>query len=105
MDAQLNTDAQQIAIDLLVDRVKLACVCLLEKKQALDKEPIQDEAKLKVLMLRLDMLLKFEKHLLVPIKEHYAFMPRGINELDPGDFFSLLEDVDRRFTKSVMHGI
>lgn len=72
-ESQLNTEGQQIAIDLIIGVLSEAYETLFEKKKELESLEKTEDVKfaLMAINLRLDTLAKVQKKLLEPIKAQY----------------------------------
>lgn len=103
----MDTEAQQVAIDFIIDRIRLAIVALNDRKEELESQEHTEEndTTLRVISLRLDLLIKIELSLLAPIKELYAFISRSSEVIQPEDLNIMLSDTDKTFIKKVLQGL
>ena len=103
----MDTEAQQITIDLIIERIRYAIFALADKRNELvtqgDTQQVKDS--LEIMAIRLDLLIKVERFLLEPIKEQYAFIARGSEVIQPGDITAMLNDTDNIFIKKVLQGV
>jgi len=102
-----STEAQQIAIDVVVYSLRETYVHLLDKKKELELlEQSQDVKDLIALaMIRLDTLAKVETKLLTSIKEEYAFVESSVGELRPGELTAMQQNRQSIFIGSIMQGL
>ena len=103
----MDTEAQQVTIDFIIDRIRLAIVALNDRKEELESQEYTEEnnTNLKVISLRLDLLIKIELSLLAPIKELYAFISRGSEVIQPEDLNIMLSDTEKTFIKKILQGL
>ena len=103
----MDTEAQQVAIDFIIDRIRLAIVALNDRKEELESQEYTEEnnTNLKVISLRLGLLIKIELSLLAPIKELYAFISRGSEVIHPEDLNIMLSDTEKTFIKKILQGL
>ena len=103
----MDTEAQQIVIDFIIDRIRLAIVTLNDRKEELESQEHTEEIKnnLEIILIRLDLLIKIELSLLAPIKELYAFISRGSEVIQPEDLNIMISDTENTFVKKVLQGL
>ena len=103
----MNTEAQRVAIDLLLSQIRLAAAALFDKKIELESKEKTNEviSSLEIAALRLDLLAKIDVYLLSPIKEHYAFIERGADIIQPSDLRLMRESVETTFLMEVLQGL
>jgi len=102
-----STEAQQIAIDLARDAIKLAFDSLVVKLKELECLEANDEAveKIQVTKLRLDTLWKVEKNLLDLIHGEYAALGELPDSFVPSDIPKIIDRRNMNFVRSMLQGL
>ena len=86
----VDTEVQQIKIDLIIEKVRYAIFALAEKINELvtqeDTKQVRDS--LEIIAIRLYLLIKVERFLLE------SFIARGSEVIQPSDITAMLDDID-----------
>lgn len=112
--SKLNTEAQQIAIDLIIHVLNEACEPLFKKKKEFELLDETEEVKLALLVInmRLDTLGKVHTKLLEPVKTQYMEMESHFKQKDSNEYSAelirpsdMLNSLRAAFVGAIMQGL
>ena len=107
LDEAFNTEAQQVALELVRYYIRAAIIALHDQIEELNKKPITSELKdnIDMALLRMDLLGKVDLYLLNNLIEHYKFVMRAKMDMESGDIKLLIDETEKGFIKRVMQGL
>lgn len=113
-NSQFSTEAQQVALDLIISILNEAYAALLNKKEELEllKETADKRAELMVINIRLDTLGKVQTKLLELLKDQYVAIERYGQQLELGESTvepmrpsEIVNNLKTTFVDSIMQGL
>ena len=102
---EVNTEAQQIALDAVKEHINNVIASLIEKREALEALGKQDSDEFMVLMLGLDSLVKIIRDLIDPVQDIYRELDACALAFAPGDLAKLNENIQSDLIAGFTQGL
>lgn len=103
----IDTEAQRIVIDVVVDGLRCAAAALFEKISELQNfgnEKSTDEL-ISLCKLRIDTLAKIEVLLMLPLRAQYEALENPVDILSPGDLLKSYDHRNQSLAAAMLQGI
>jgi hypothetical protein len=109
--SMIKTEQAQYAITNIIQAIRAACSCLIEKREFLEGEAKTNQANedaatsIAIINLRIDTLAKIELKLLAPLIDEYKCMEEPIEHHKSGRLLKMSESRHADFIGSIMQGL
>lgn len=107
----IQTEQAQYVITNIIQSIREACSCLIEKRELLEGEVKANQSgedvatSIAIINLRIDTLAKIELKLLAPLIDEYKSIEEPIEHHEPGRLLKMFERRQADFIGSMMQGL
>ena|SRR5690606_3220208 len=106
-ESKFSTECEQYTVNVVIDAIRNAYSHIIEKIQELEKLENAEgiNGKIAILKLRLDLLLKVENNLLIPLVNEYMLIEKSARHIAPGELSKIVAERQSKLAEALLQGI